>query len=159
MNAHETTIDKYEEIEESIQNLFSESRDWVVFYRQVLGAGGIIRRAYPSIEAMAEFEQTELYRRIHRMVTELRMRVLSREEKEQKKQEQQDILDGKLKPTDEPTRVITVRIPKSMHEALRIEAFEHRTSMNKLCISKLLQFADAENVPTAIDENGQGDDL
>ena len=34
-----------------------------------------------------------------------------------------------------------------MHEALRIEAYEHRTSMNKLCISKLLQFIDTENVP------------
>ncbi len=44
--------------------------------------------------------------------------------------------------------MITVRLPKSLHEALRVEAHEHRTSMNKLCISKLLQFIDAENVPS-----------
>ena len=38
--------------------------------------------------------------------------------------------------------MVTVRIPRSLHEALRVEAHEHRTSMNKLCISKLLQFID-----------------
>ncbi len=47
----------------------------------------------------------------------------------------------------EPTRVITVRLPKSLHEALRVEAHEHRTSMNKLCISKLLQIIDGQQVP------------
>ena len=49
---------------------------------------------------------------------------------------------------EEPTRVITVRLPKSLHEALRVEAHEHQTSMNKLCISKLLQFIDGDKVPT-----------
>ena len=39
-----------------------------------------------------------------------------------------------------------------MHEALRIEAYEHHTSMNKLCISKLLQFIDTENVPTVFED-------
>jgi hypothetical protein len=48
----------------------------------------------------------------------------------------------------EPTRVITVRLPKSLHESLRAEAHEKRTSMNKLCISKLLQFIDTDLVPT-----------
>ena len=48
----------------------------------------------------------------------------------------------------EPTRVITVRLPKSLHEALRAEAHERRTSMNKLCISKLLQVVDEQLIPT-----------
>ena len=39
-----------------------------------------------------------------------------------------------------------------MHESLRIEAHEYHTTMNKLCISKLLQFIDTENVPTSIEE-------
>ena len=46
--------------------------------------------------------------------------------------------------------MITVRLPKSLHEALRAEAHEHRTSMNKLCISKLLQFIDNEKVPAEL---------
>jgi hypothetical protein len=53
----------------------------------------------------------------------------------------------------EPTRVITVRLPKSMHEYLRTEAHDLRTSMNKLCISKLLQVIEQDLVPT---ERGAG---
>ena len=49
--------------------------------------------------------------------------------------------------TLEPTSVITVRLPKSVHDTLKTEAHEHRTSMNKLCISKLLQFIDSNLVP------------
>ena len=125
------TTDKHEEIKCIIEKLFATKPDWVTFYREVLGLRGIVRRAFPTMEAMAEFEQTETYRQIHRMVTELR----------------------KLPPSKVPgedTQVITVRIPNSMHEALRIEAYEHHTSMNKLCISKLLQFIDAENVPAGV---------
>ena len=48
----------------------------------------------------------------------------------------------------EPTRVITVRLPKSLHESLRTEAHEKRTSMNKLCISKLLQMVDEQLIPS-----------
>ena len=44
----------------------------------------------------------------------------------------------------EPTRVITVRMPQSLHEALQAEAHAHQTSMNKLCISKLLQVIDEQ---------------
>ena len=47
----------------------------------------------------------------------------------------------------EPTRVITVRLPKSMHEYLRTEAHDLRTSMNKLCISKLLQVIGEDMIP------------
>ena len=49
---------------------------------------------------------------------------------------------------DEPTRVITVRLPKSLHESLRYEAHERKTSMNQLCISKLLQVIDNKLVPS-----------
>ena len=47
----------------------------------------------------------------------------------------------------EPTRVITVRLPKSLHESLRDEAHQRNTSMNKLCISKLLQIVDDQFIP------------
>ena len=124
--------EKHEEIKCAVENLFATNPDWVKFYREVMGLHGLVRRAFPTLEEMAEFEQTETYRQIHRMVAELR-----------KKAPPEDL-------EQEETKVITVRIPKSMHEALRIEAYEHHTSMNKLCISKLLQFIDAENVPAAI---------
>ena len=34
--------------------------------------------------------------------------------------------------------MITVRLPESLHESLKAEAADHNTSMNKLCITKLL---------------------
>ena len=126
--------DKHEEIKHAIESLFATKPDWVTFYREVMGLHGLVRRAYPTMEAMAEFEETETYDEVHRMVTELRKQVppenLAAEE----------------------TKVVTIRIPQSLHEALRIEAFEHHTSMNKLCISKLLHFIDAEHVPTVFED-------
>ena len=73
---------------------------------------------------------------------------------EEKAKAEQEGIPAKVveKKPGEPTRVITVRIPRSMHDALKVEAHEHNTSMNKLCISKLLQFADRELVPIEIPE-------
>jgi predicted HicB family RNase H-like nuclease len=109
--------------------LYRQTPDWVHFFREVLGLGGVIRRYYPTQELLAEFEQTETYGAIQQMLSKLRER------------------SGDNSPSPEPTRVITVRLPKSLHDAIRAEAHEHRTSMNKLCISKLLQFIDNEFVP------------
>ncbi len=113
------------------QSLYCEGPDWVTFYREIMGRGGIIRQHFAnSQEAIAQFEQTDDFREIQQMLARLRAR-------------------GPVASNpDEPTRVITVRLPKSLHESLRIEAFEHRTSMNKLCISKLVQFIDDQMVPT-----------
>ena len=128
-----TVSEKYEGIKCGVENLFATKPDWMTFYREVMGLQGLIRRAFPTLEAMADFEQTEAYRQIQRMLAELRRQSPPKE-------------------LEEETRVITVRIPQSMHEALRIEAYEYHTSMNKLCISKLLQFVDTENVPTAFED-------
>ncbi len=132
--------EKLEEIQYAVETLFETNPDWVTFYREVMGLQGLVRRAFPTIEQMAAFEQTDTYRLIQRILTELR----------------------KLPPTkdiEEQSNVITVRIPQCLHEALRIEAYEYRTSMNKLCISKLLQFIDTENVPTVYGDKKAEADL
>ncbi len=121
--------DKFEEIKSAAENLYQARPDWVKFYREILGLRGMVRRFCPTPEEIAQFEQSEVCRQIRRMLADLRKRPASSEE------------------GDEDTRVITVRIPQSMHDALRIEAFERHTSMNKLCISKLLQHVEGENVP------------
>ena len=123
--------ERQQEIVDTACKLMESNADWVTFYRKVLGLHGIIRHTLPTRKLMAEFEQTEAYAEIQRMLTKLRQRVDPSETAEQ-----------------EPTKVITVRLPKSLHEALRAEAHEHQTSMNKLCISKLLQFIDNTLVPT-----------
>jgi predicted HicB family RNase H-like nuclease len=121
------TVEKLGEIMQAAEKLYADGKDWVTFYRETLGLYGVVRQEFPALESWAEFDQTEAYQRIQQILTELRKRGTG---------------------TDvEPTRVITVRIPQSMHEALRREAHEYCTSMNRLCISKLLQFIDNQMVP------------
>jgi len=120
---------KEEEIQRLAELLCSQDSDWVTFYREILGLHGIVRRYYPTRESLTKFEQTEAYLEIQQMLTSLRKQRPPANDPE------------------EPTRVITVRLPKSLHDALRVEAHEHHTSMNKLCISKLLQFIDRQMIP------------
>ena len=110
--------------------LYRQAPDWVTFFREVLGLDGIIRQVYQEPGALGQFEQTDEYLQIQQMLAKLRERDG----------------DATLGPK-EPTRVITVRLPKSLHESLRAEAHERHTSMNKLCISKLLQVVDDQLVP------------
>lgn len=119
-----------EDIRQMAEQLFSQQPDWITFYREVLGLRGIVRQCYPTRDALAAFEQTDSYQAILDMLAQLRNQTPAAAEEA------------------EPTRVITIRLPKSMHESLRSEAFERQTSMNKLCISKLLQYIDGDQVPT-----------
>ena len=122
--------EKCQEIYRIAHELFSQKPDWVTFFREVLGVGGIVREAFPGPDTLAEFEQTAEYNDIQQMVAKLRER------------------GDETANSREPTRVITVRLPASLHESLRAEAHERHTSMNKLCITKLLQMVDSELVPT-----------
>ncbi len=117
---------KPQEVIRIAQTLFHQNPDWVTFFREVLGLGGIVRQMYPTAEALTEFEKTDQYAEIQQMLAKLRV-------------------EGPPVPEDkEPTRVITVRLPKSLHEFLQVEAHEKCTSMNQLCISKLVQWLDSD---------------
>lgn len=120
---------KEQEVYLAAEQLYHKELDWVTFYRETLGVDGIVRKTFTSKEAMAAFKQSPEYESIQLMVARLRTR------------------SGVLPPPQEATRVITVRLPQSLHEALRIEAYSMQTSVNKLCISKLLQQVDGELVP------------
>src|SRR5215475_11311583 len=126
-SAKEKTMDhKPQEVIRIAQTLFHQNPDWVTFFREVLGLGGIVRQMYPSAAALTEFEKTHEYGEIQQMLAKLRV-------------------EGPPVPEDkEPTRVITVRLPKSLHEFLQVEAHEKCTSMNQLCISKLVQWLDSD---------------
>ena len=114
---------------QAAETLFAQDPDWVTFFQRILGLGGLIRETFVTPESLAAFEQTDAYARIQQMLAKLRER-------------QADAPYPR-----EDTRVITVRLPKSLHDALREESYEYRTSINKLCISKLLQFIARELVP------------
>lgn len=113
--------------------IFTQGPDWVTFYREVLGVDGICRKLYPDQASFAEFENTAEHLEIQRMLTAIRERT-------------------KNKSKAEPTRVITVRMPKSLHEFLNVEAEQLNTSVNQLCISKLIQWIDKNRVPCSPEE-------
>lgn len=121
---------KEDEIYQAAYSTFSETSDWVTFFRKVLGVGGIVPRTFPKAEDRIRFEATEAYVRILQMLTELR----------------------KKESAVEPVQVITIRLPKSVHETLRAEADFHNTSMQKLCVSKLLQSISDALVPKVAPE-------
>ena len=125
------TADRQQEAYRVASEMFRQKPDWVMFFREVLGVGGVISRLFPTAAEKQEFERTEEYARIQQMLAKLR----------EKRQTGGD---------EEPTRVITVRMPSSLHESLRAEAHCKQTSMNKLCISKLLQVIDEGLFPAEI---------
>ena len=109
---------------------FRREPDWVTFYRDVLRVDGVIDQVFPTFDQRNRFERTPEYAEIQQMVARLRERNRIQKDRE------------------EPTRVITVRLPQSLHESLRHEAHNLKTSMNKLCISKLLQMIADDLVPS-----------
>lgn len=105
---------------------YGKTKDWLSFFREILGVNGLVRRLYPTPEEMAAFEKTAEYAEIQKMVKRLRDKPAAQ-------------TDGQ-----EITRVITVRLPASVHEFLKAEAHDRKTSINQLCISKLLQVMEGE---------------
>lgn len=101
-------------------SLYITEPDWMTFFRSILGVEGIVRQLFNTKELLAQFEQSAEFDQIQMMLAELRMKKVPAA-------------------FDEPVKMITVRVPASLHEALRAEALDRRTSLNKLCISKLLQ--------------------
>lgn len=129
----EPLAERFREVLQTATDLFERGPDWVTFFREVLGINGVVRRAFPDGTALATFERSGECSAIQQMLVKLR-----------------EISPLPVDNGEEPTRVITVRLPKSVHEAIRTEALEREISMNKLCISKLLQVIDGPLVPAEV---------
>lgn len=108
------------------ERLHSMQPEWVVFFREVLGVDGIVRRTFSDPDALTRFECTPQYARIREMLDELRGR------------------QRESTARVETQRVVTVRMPKSLHESLKDEAGRMRCSVNTLCISKLMKLLDEQ---------------
>ena len=109
-----TTAEKQEEVRRVAKHLYQTNPDWTAFHREILGLGGIVRRTFVTPQTLKNFEQTDAFGEIQQMLADLRDR------------------GPVASDPDEPTRVITVRLPKSVHETLRVEAFEHHTQQDYL---------------------------
>ena len=118
--------DKLREARRVAVDLFRKRPDWISFHRALYGVGGEIVRLFPTAAERDAFAQTGLYGEIDAMEEELRRKRIPPKEAD-----------------PEPTRIITVRLPRSVHEALREEASSRNTSINKLCIAKLISVIEA----------------
>lgn len=116
---------------ETAKRLYEEESDWAKFVYRLLGKEGVVRSTFTEPEELAAFQQTEEYAEIQRMVARLRS------------------VNGDGSTARKECKVITVRLPESMLEYLKDEANLVGTSVNRLCITKLLQFIDTEFVPTS----------
>lgn len=113
-------------------DLFGNAPTWVCFFREVLATGGLCRRLFATQEQYDQFMMTTHFDQLQQMLTALRSRDLPEND-----------------PND-PQRMITVRLPKSLHEALVEEAVRLSISVNKLCISRLLQVLDPKMIPETV---------
>jgi predicted HicB family RNase H-like nuclease len=102
------------------EGLLTQRPTWAEFHREIFGIDGAIRRLFPTAKDLVAFKQTATYVELLAMLSLLR----SKDESEYG--------------PGEPQRVITLRIPKTLHESLRADAHDGRTSMNQLCIARLL---------------------
>ena len=109
---------------EVAERLFAANPDWIIFFREIMGLDGIVRRTFKTPDSLMRFECSAEYARIRELLDALR----------QKQHEKT--------PVREVQRVVTVRMPMSLHETLKAEAQEMNVSINKLCISKLLKLLD-----------------
>ncbi len=111
--------------------LFGVAPTWTAFYRETLGGTGIARSLFNDADEAREYECSEEHFKVLEMLTVLRSRDLPEND------------------PHEPQRMITVRIPKSLHDAICEEANELAVSVNKLCISRLLQKVDPAMIPSS----------
>ena len=110
-------------------DLFGCAPNWICFYREMLGGSGLVHELFPGGGDFGRFLRTEQYHQIQLMLTALRSRDLPEND-----------------PND-PQRMITVRLPKSLHGAMCEEAGRLGISVNRLCISRMLQLLDPKMIP------------
>ena len=110
-------------------DLFGNAPTWVCFYRELMGGSGLVHTLFPNNADFGSFLRSDQYHQIQMMLTALRSRDLPEND-----------------PND-PQRMITVRLPKSLHEAMCEEAGRLNISVNRLCISRMLQLLDPKMIP------------
>ncbi len=112
------------------QQLFAAAPTWMAFYREILSLTGVACQLFPKDE-LRQFEATTEFCEIQKMITVLRA--------------------GSLPENDpmESLRMITVRLPLSLHKALCDEAETRGVSVNQLCISRLLNAIADDYIPNS----------
>jgi predicted HicB family RNase H-like nuclease len=118
-------------VQQVAAELFGVAPTWTAFFRETLGVDGVAHQVFPEASEYRKYEASETHGKLLEMLTVLRSR---------------DLPDCD---PSEPQRMITVRIPKSLHDSLCKESNDLKVSMNKLCITRLLQRVDLSMLPSS----------
>ena len=110
---------KQESIVAAARDLFERNVPWLKFHQAVYGLGGIIASAYPEREQRRTFFETEHGKRCNAMLQSLR-------------QEQ-----GEETANDDAIQVVTVRMPRHLHEKLKEDSRGRNVSLNRWCLKLL----------------------
>ena len=110
-------------------DMFGHAPTWICFYRELMGGSGMLHSIFTDAGDFGRFLRSDQHHQIQLMLTALRSRDLPEND-----------------PND-PQRMITVRLPKSLHEAMCDEAARLNISVNRLCISRMLQLLDPKMIP------------
>lgn len=106
-----------DELSRLARDLARERPPWTVAYRRLLGPGGAAWRLFPTAADRQRLANSEVLAAVITVIAEL--------------------MDGG--PPDEPIRVITPRIPASLHSRLKAEAATAQITLNRLATLKLLR--------------------
>jgi hypothetical protein len=110
------------------RDLYAMRPQWLEFFDRMLGVDGHIRKAFPDPEDLAAFECSPEYARIRELIDDLRSE------------------QSASAPLRESRKVLTVRVPRSLHETLKAEAQQLGVSINQLCITKLIRILDEQEL-------------
>ena len=120
---------RIDQARESSLEAFAKTGSWVVYFREILGRDGVCRKLFPSEPERRYFETTEVFAEMQEIIAAMRSQGIEKSD------------------AAEPEKMITIRLPLSVHESLVRESGENNLSVNKLCISKLLQSIDRRFLP------------
>ena len=129
LESTETYEQRCEQSLKLAEEAFAKTGSWVIFFREILGVNGVVRRLFPDPMELAQFIEGPQYSTLQEMLAAIRSQDQSKSD------------------SAEPERMITIRIPRSLHDLLRVESEDCDLSINKLCISKLLQPIESRFVP------------
>ena len=111
------------------EEAFAKTGSWVIFFREILGINGVVRKLFSEPADLERFIAGEEFATLQEMLAAIRSQDQSKSD------------------SAEPERMITIRIPRSLHDLLRVESESCDLSINKLCISKLLQPIESRFIP------------
>ncbi|MFO0922166.1 MAG: hypothetical protein U0905_06710 [Pirellulales bacterium] len=130
LNASLPAAERRRQVVASAAELFGVAPTWVAFFREVFAREGIISTLFSQSDRK-DYELSDEHGEVLEMLTTLRSRELPEND------------------PSESQRMITVRIPKCVHDYICDEANALDVSVNKLCISRLLQRSDERMIPTS----------